>query len=180
MFSSKFEIDPNRDYDKRPYSEAELDIILDRPNQLQALQHRQDKNDWQADSMAGWATRFHTDVHVHPVNNKYSIVYWGGHTAEQLGLWSYHIAVARPNPVAFDEVLDRNVVLAEERLSIIVDVGDGEDAFQPLQDGGLVAAEGDTVYLVHAPLNRPTTKIPITFPHRVPRKQQPNHIVLPA
>ncbi|KAJ7702998.1 hypothetical protein B0H17DRAFT_1194252 [Mycena rosella] len=62
------------------------------------------------------------------MDQQYSIVYWGGRTAEQLGLWSYHIAVARPNPVVFDEVLDRHVV-------------------QRNSDGRLVATEGDTVYL---------------------------------
>ncbi|KAJ6601184.1 hypothetical protein DFH09DRAFT_1069848 [Mycena vulgaris] len=120
-----------------------------------------------------------TNIRVRLVNEKYSIVFWGGRVIEALEHWSFHIARARPKgdttDPEFDEVLYRHVNLAEEHLRVLVIVetkfvGPGvlcEPTYVALWDGALGAMDGGTIYLEHLPVGGPQTVTPITFPLRI-------------
>ncbi|KAJ7136149.1 hypothetical protein C8R44DRAFT_869817 [Mycena epipterygia] len=131
-------------------------------------------NTWQVNSLLGYGSHNHTDIRVRPVNNQYSVVFWGGRAAEATEFWSFHIARARPKNdktgPQFDEVLDRHVNLAEERLRVLA-----EPTYVALRDGGLGAPEGGTVHLEHSPVGGLKTVTPITFPLR---QRGPNGVIL--
>jgi len=97
---------------------------------------------WRANTVGGYATRHCSDVRLYQATPKYAIVYWGGTGAETVRLWSFHIARARPNAIAFDQTLDVPVNLAAEKLRMLVDTYSGR---KPLQDGMFVANEGNEV-----------------------------------
>ncbi|KAJ7098342.1 hypothetical protein C8R44DRAFT_811393 [Mycena epipterygia] len=172
--------DPNHRSDADyPWNDPELAILasflgeagLEENNRVQASLAT---NRWQNNSFLGHATAYHKDLRVKRINNQFGIVFWGGEGVEAAGLWSFQVCRARPDGKTdpqFDESLDRPVDLVKEHLRVLVDSGvewvspyECRQKYTVLQDGGMGAMEGGTIYIEHTPDDAPPAWVPFTFP----------------
>lgn len=120
------------------------------------------------------------DVHIHPISDRYSVVYWGGDSAETSRLWNFQISRSRPSidqgrPLDFDPDCDYPVNLREEHIAVLAPV---EGRRVQLRGGAFIALEGGVIHVDITSIHG-TATIPVTFPTRSHHKMPPGHVELP-
>ncbi|KAJ7927606.1 hypothetical protein B0H13DRAFT_1971109 [Mycena leptocephala] len=143
--------------------------------QLRDLQDLSPDGPWRARSIGGYASDFCHDVRLAPLNERFSVVYWGGRNLQDIGVWSFQISRYCPTATCYNERRDTPVCLAEERIQVFVDTPRGRVA---LQDGKLVALEGSHVHVVYSPRSGPEQTTTFKLPTRE-RAPDPNVVLLP-
>ncbi|TFK73604.1 hypothetical protein BDN72DRAFT_854625 [Pluteus cervinus] len=107
-------------------------------------------NTWQGNSIGGYCSPHHHGIHVTPLDDKFSVVYWGGNGCIAHELWSFQISRRRPDAKSgetttqFDEVLDGPVIFAEENISVSCPTINGRIT---LQQGKCILPEGEIFIL---------------------------------
>ncbi|TFK68435.1 hypothetical protein BDN72DRAFT_960272 [Pluteus cervinus] len=130
-------------------------------------------NTWQLNSFVGYCTNHHADIHIFPLDDDFSIVYWGGQGAEAVQFWSFQISRRRSDAsTVFDEDLDTPVDLTRERIRLFTSEG---SPTVPFMHGKCGAPEGTTIFLERSFEQGPPKTIPITFPIR----KRPGYANLP-
>ncbi|TFK68436.1 hypothetical protein BDN72DRAFT_841827 [Pluteus cervinus] len=79
-------------------------------------------NTWQAESLLGYCSRYHEEVHMIPIDNDFAIIYWGGPGAAANQYWSFQVSRRRGDAAVFDEDLDTPVDVAKEGICILMQV----------------------------------------------------------
>ncbi|KAI0250406.1 hypothetical protein BJV78DRAFT_1218974 [Lactifluus subvellereus] len=124
------------------------------------------------DLIGGSCTQDSRDVHIHPLNDRYNIVYWGGDAAEAHRLWTFQISHSHPIiqsfPVVFHPSCDSPVNLKENGITVFMLSGSGKE----LKEGHFMCLEG-AVVLVDITSTHGTTTIPVIFPTRLHDDQFP-------
>jgi hypothetical protein len=105
-------------------------------------------------------------VHIIPISNELSVVFWGGDGVEAYQLWSFQIAHKWPlsdgKSKKFDPALDAPVDLKKEKVCVLAPTDDTEVGLVELREGCFLVHEGDSVYVDHG--DRP--RVMVTFPAR--------------